>query len=598
MYWHAAAILVAFAAFPFHCGASSQQEKVAEQKLLTEYDFIIVGAGSAGSVVANRLSKSGEYTVLLLEAGGEMTDDLFVPFTAPFAANENNSWGYQTTPQSFALKSFPGHMGPMTQGKVMGGTSSLNSMNYVRGNPEDFNKWEKEYGATGWNYTNVLDSFKEIETFLITDFTQEEISKYHGLSGETPVNYSRYYTPLSYTFLQACNESGYKYIDYNGENHTGYSRVQSNTAYGVRMGASTCFLSTEFRTNHSKLHISTHSTVTKIMFNNNTAAGVKYIKNGEVKEVNATYEVILCAGAINSPKLLMLSGIGLASHLKNYSIDVIADLYVGQGLQDHVVFAGLVVETKEDLIGLKHLNESLYEYIANKTGLFTIPGGFEALLFTHSGIDKHHEDYPDLELEVTAVFPNEQIAQSPYVSKEIYDAYYKPMINKTGFMCALAMVQPVSRGAIYLNVTDPQGPPSINPNMFRNTTDLKRIVNGTMKIMELFSTEAMKKINATLWPGTFPPCNHTTPWTKDYVECFIQQAAFPGQHVCCTCPMGNHERSVVDERLRVKGVKRLRVVDASVMPSIVAGNTNAAVMMIAAKASAMILNDTKLGIQK
>ncbi|XP_037572003.2 glucose dehydrogenase [FAD, quinone]-like [Dermacentor silvarum] len=276
----------------------------------------IVGAGSAGSVLANRLSKNGTYDVLLLEAGDEMTPELYVPFMAPFSANQNNSWGYQTDPQMYALFSFPGGIGPMTQGKVLGGTSSINSMNFVRGNKHDFNKWENTYGATGWGYSNILEYFKQIEMFLVQDESVQEKDKYHGDKGETPVQYPDYHTPLSDIFLEACKELGYNKVDYNGEKHTGYSRVQCNTLKGIRMGASTCFLD-PIRQQRTNLHISTKSTVTKITLDSNKkATGVEFIKDGENKKVRAKHEVIVSAGAIGSPKLLMLSGIGRKDDLQ------------------------------------------------------------------------------------------------------------------------------------------------------------------------------------------------------------------------------------------------------------------------------------------
>ncbi|XP_077490920.1 4-pyridoxate dehydrogenase-like [Amblyomma americanum] len=575
-----------------HASETPQQAK--QQPLLTSYDFIIVGAGSAGSVMANRLARApGNYSVLLLEAGGEMTENLNVPFYAPFSANEANSWGYETEPQRYALWDFPRYMANITQGKVMGGTSSLNSMNYVRGSRHDFDNWEKIYNATGWNYENVLKYFKQIEKFKVPGVSQEEIAAYHGLDGETPVNYPRYHTPLSDVFLQACNESHYEYVDYNGKKHSGYSRVQANTEYGVRMGASTCFLHPEWTKHFKNLHISINSTATKITFQDKRATHVTFKKDQEEITIAVNREVIVCAGAVGSPKLLMLSGIGPEWHLKDLGIPVVASLPVGQGLQDHMVFLGLVVTTNDDLIGLRNINQSIAQYAYNQTGLLTIPGAFEAVLFTHSNVDKKYDDYPDIEMELAAVFPNEEIARSSFVSEEIYDQYYKAMINKTGFMCAVAMVRPDSRGMIYLRSKDPEQKPAIDPKLLSaETKDLFRIVNGTMRVKELFNTEAMKKVGAKLWDRKYPRCKKFELWSEDYVTCFIQHTAFPGQHLCCTCGMGNHEYAVVDENLRVKGgVKNVRVADSSAMPAIIAGNTNAAVMMIAAKGADLILKD-------
>ncbi|KAH7948738.1 hypothetical protein HPB49_001506 [Dermacentor silvarum] len=279
-----------------------------------------------------------------------------------------------------------------------------------------------------------------------------------------------------------------------GGARAGYSRVQSNTAYGVRMGPSTCFLNEMMRPNITNLHIYTYSTATKIIFEGNRATGVEFVKDGKTEKAYATREVILCAGAVNTPKLLMLSGIG-----------------------------------------------------------------------------------PKHELE----------------RHDVYDKYYKPMFGKNGFMNAVAMVKPKSRGAVYLRSKKPEDKPHINPNMLSENIDLTRIVNGTLKLLGLFDTKAMKDIGAEVWKKKFPYCSQFDVWSPDYVTCFVQHTAFPGQHVCCTCAMGEHQRAVVDSSLRVKNTEGLRVVDASVMPQIVSGNTYATVLMIGAKAADMILQDAK-----
>ncbi|KAK8777972.1 hypothetical protein V5799_020687 [Amblyomma americanum] len=432
--------------------------------LLDCYDYIVVGAGSAGSVVANRLSASGNYSVLLLEAGGEETPDLLVPFNAPFAANENNSWLYVTVPQRNSCLSFPGNVAVMTLGKLLGGTSSINSMNFARGSRHDFDIWEKEYNATGWNYTSVLKHFKNIERFNKSILAEKE-EEYHGFTGETPINYPRYNTSLGYVFLNACAQSGYDYVDYNGKNHS----------------------------------------------------------------------------VTSEPR-----------HAQNLLITLLCN-----------------------------------------AGLLTLPGAFEALLFTNSGIPEKRQlpDYPDIELELTDVFPSPEIAKSPYVSNETYEKYYEPMFNKSGFMNAVAMVRPISRGTVRLNSSHYMMPPLIDPNMLSEKIDLDRIVNGTLKVMKLFNTTAMMDIGATIWNVSYPACKNYTIWSREYVECFVKMAAFPGQHVCCTCAMGNHNNSVVDERLKVRNVTGLRVADASVMPQITSGNINAAVLMIGDKAASMILED-------
>lgn len=586
--WVNTITLTLLCAFLSPCESSSQREHIPDQTLLNEYDFIIVGGGTAGSVVAKRLSENKQYNVLVLEAGGEMTDDLYVPFFSPFATNENNSWQYETAPQLHAL--LPYGLAAITLGKVIGGTGSINSMNFVRGSQYDFNNWEKIYKADGWNYANVLNYFKKIEYFNVTGVEEADI--YHGFQGETPINYPAYETQLCKVFLDACNQSGYQFVDYNGKTHKGYSRVQSNTAGGMRMGPSTCFLDPTVR-NRSNLHIWTHSVVTKITFQNKRATGVIFKKNGVQMTAKASLEVILCAGAVNTPKLLMLSGIGLQSELQKHNIKPVTYLPVGQGLQDHVIFLGLVVTTTNDLIGLDKLNASIQEYREKRTGLLTIPGAFEAIVFENSGVDSE-EDNPDVELELIDLFPGPEIKKSRYVTDEIYKKYYEPMFGRKGFMNAVAMVRPKSRGSVNLRSSDPDAMPFINPNLLYEEDDITRIVNGTLKLKKLFETQAMKDIGANVWEEPFPYCQQFKPvWSVQYTTCLVQHIAFPGQHVCCTCAMGDHERAVVDKDLRVKGIDGLRVIDASVMPAIVSGNTFATVLMIGEKGAALILEDAK-----
>uniref|UniRef100_A0A224YTS1 Glucose dehydrogenase n=1 Tax=Rhipicephalus zambeziensis TaxID=60191 RepID=A0A224YTS1_9ACAR len=568
------------------------KEYVTRDNILPCYDFVVVGAGSAGSVVANRLSQNAAVNVLLLEAGGIETPDLATPFFSFLAANENNTWMYATVPQNKSCLSFPGHVAVMTLGKIMGGTSSINSMNFVRGNRHDFDLWETHYNATGWNYSSVLENFKAIERFNISEVSEYERDMYHGTEGETPINYPGYNTSLSYAFLNACQQSNYEYIDYNGANHTGYSRVQSNTAGGVRMSANTCFLRS---VNRSNLHISINSTVTKIIFDGKQATHVVFVKDGVEMNVSIGVEVVLSAGAINSPKLLMVSGVGPKEDLNKSNITSVADLPVGVGLMDHAIFLGLVVTTDKDEVGIRNINQSIEQYQFNRTGLLTIPGAFEALLFTSSYNetmeDERKRDWADIEVELTDLFPGPDIAKSPYVSNETFEQYYMPMFNNTGFMPAIAMVRPKSRGTVKLNPLDPSEPPLIDPQFLSEEEDVERIVNGTLKVMKLFTTEAMQKIGAKIWNGSYPNCTNYTIWSREYIRCFVQQAAFPGQHVCCTCPMGDRNDSVVNSRLKVRGLNNVRVIDASVMPQITSGNINAAVLMIGDKGAKMIIED-------
>ncbi|XP_077528068.1 glucose dehydrogenase [FAD, quinone]-like [Haemaphysalis longicornis] len=485
----------------------------------------------------------------------------------------------------------------MTQGKLLGGTSGINSMNMVRGNPSDYDSWENVYNASGWSYRSILQYFKETEKFTINDERITKVSEYHGDAGETPVNYPNYYTNLSNVFLEACKESGYEYVDYNGQKKSGYSRTQTNTFNGTRMSAFTCFLHMQSYL-YQNLRISINSTATKIYFNEeNRATTVEFMKDGKKMNVTAGREVVVAAGAIGSAKLLMLSGIGPKEQLEKYQIPVVAELPVGDGLQDHVIFLGLLVTTTNDLIGFKDLfdNTSIRQYQEhNRTGLLTLPGAYEAFLFTDSLTNSTSPEAPDIALALTALFPSPQIAQSPYVSNQTYEEFYKPLIvrNKTGFMTTITMVQPQSRGTVMLNSANPDDPPLIDPKLLSVEDDVTRTVQGILKVKEVFEkTKAMQRIGAKVYDTPLPYCKDHPMWSVEYLKCFLKYAGFPGMHVCCTCAMGNHNRSVVDERLRVKKVTSLRVIDASVMPAITSGNTHAPVMMIAAKGAAMIIED-------
>lgn len=362
------------------------------------------------------------------------------------------------------------------------------------------------------------------------------------------------------------------------------------------MSAFTCFLQVQSQM-FKNLRISIYSTASRIYFDEkNRATTVEFVKNGMKKNVTAGREVVVAAGAIGSAKLLMLSGIGPKEELLKHKIPMIAELPVGEGLQDHVIFLGLVVTTNQDLIGFKDLNDSTsikqFEE-KNRTGLLTLPGAYEAFLFTDSLTTSTSPDTPDIALALTALFPSRQIAQSAYVSNQTYEEYYKPLIesNKTGFMTTLTMVQPKSRGTVKLNSSNPDEAPLIDPKLLSVEDDVHRTVKGILKVKEVFEKEAMKEIGAEIYNTSLPYCKAYPIWSEQYLKCFLQQAGFPGMHVCCTCAMGNHNRSVVDERLRVKKVTRLRVIDASVMPAITSGNTHAPVMMIAAKGAAMIIED-------
>ncbi|XP_054924007.1 choline dehydrogenase, mitochondrial-like isoform X2 [Dermacentor andersoni] len=448
---------------------------VDEQRLLDKYDYVIVGGGSAGCVLANRLSADPSKMVLLIEAGGMEKPLAQIPLFAPLLIGSSFDWKYHPQPQEHACLSMEDRRCRLARGMALGGSSAINFMLYVRGNRRDYDIWRDEFGAHGWSYRDVFPHFKNIETARLPD--QEPF--YRGTHGEIPVEYASTQTRLSKAFLGACEENGYPVIDYNGRSQAGCSRLQFNTRHGQRYSASKSFITPILH--RRNLHISLWSRATKVIFENQHAVGVRFLKGPRMHTVRASREVVIAAGAIGSPQLLLLSGVGPWFDLEQLKIPVIADLPVGRNLQDHMHVEGV------------------------------------------SGTLRHRDGI----------------------------------------------------------------------NLFwSSTVDYNNNCSGVKIALRLIKSRAMRAIKAKPWDIPLEACASEGPtWSNEYLACFVRHMAHTTWHLCCTCPMGSDNRAVVDPRLRVYGLKNLRVVDASVMPTIVTGNLNAPVMMIADKAAAMILQD-------
>ncbi|CAN7992636.1 unnamed protein product [Ixodes hexagonus] len=314
-----------------------------------EYDYIIVGGGSAGCLLANRLSANPLSTVLLLEAGGLEDASSEVPLLALLHFHGRYDWDYRTEPQNASchilLQSLT-QRSPWARGKVLGGSSVINFMMHVRGNKRDYDAWSKEYGTKGWSYDEVLPYFKSIESFHVKQYVH---NGYHSSGGEVPVDYPNTQTLLSKVFLEAGKELGYDQVDYNGPKQAGkgsFSRVQGNVKGGVRYSASKSFIR-PILSHRKNLHISLLSKATKVLFKDKQAYGVRFRRGGEEREVAARREVILSGGTIGSAQLLLLSGVGPAEHLRQLNISLVADLPVGQGLQDHLFTGGVAATTRK-----------------------------------------------------------------------------------------------------------------------------------------------------------------------------------------------------------------------------------------------------------
>ncbi|KAL3242618.1 hypothetical protein MRX96_021006 [Rhipicephalus microplus] len=557
-------------------------------KLERQYDYIIVGAGSAGCVLANRLTADGTNKVLLLEAGGQEGAAVQVPFFSPLLQRTKLDWDYTSEPQQEASLSVDDQINRIPRGKVFGGSSSINHVIYARGNRRDFDNWASLYGAEGWSYKDVLPDFIQIETsYLGID------NGYHGDSGEVPVTFPSSHTKASDLFLEAGRELGYSNNDYNGPNQTSFSRVQNNVKNGERWSSSKAFITNDVRRRRN-LDVALHAHVTKVIFEGMTAAGVEYRRYFKTHTVRARKEVILCAGAIASAQLLMLSGIGPRKHLQSLGINVVADLPVGENLYDHVTVNGIAASSAENIEINYYLPSTVPKYALSKTGPLIHAYGVECVAFLSTpDADPTH---PDIQFLLVTLNPT--TIEAGYLAgvigiSQIYENYYKRKHGDNVLMIVPILLRPKSAGNIRLRSTDPEEYPIIDPRFLTNTSDLEALVEGSKIAVQTLTTQAMRNANVKIWDIALPACESAGPvWSESYLRCFVRHTSLSGWHPCCTAPMGTHPQAVLDPRLRVLGgVKNLRVVDASSMPYLTAGNLNSPLMMMGHRAAAMIIED-------
>jgi choline dehydrogenase len=534
------------------------------------YDYIIIGAGSAGCVLANRLSKNPNKSVLLLEAGGPDTNmNIHIPGAYLKVHKSKDDWGFWTEEQAHVLQ----RKIYLPRGKTLGGSSSTNAMAYVRGNPADYDGWA-EQGNYGWSFNELLPYFKRSENHEQIDMMD---SGYHSSSGELGVTIpTRFQTPFVDGFIEACAAIGIpKNIDYNGKMQEGASLVQSTIKNGKRESGATAFLKPALG-RHNLIAI-TNARVDKIILEGKNAVGVQYKKGGKTIQVYGQNEIILSAGTFKSPQLLMLSGIGALSELKNHGIDCIHELKgVGKNLQDHLFYPICAKSKTQE--GINHyispVNQikAAWNYFVNKKGVFC-NSPLEGMAF--------------FDLDQKGGKVNFQLHFSPIsignqYGYDAYDLYDYPRID--GFTILPTLLHPKSRGTVSLSSSNPIEPPIIQPNFLKEKEDLDQLVKGGKLVFKIMEEKVMKnhiKVNGL-------PHNRSS---DDLLIEHIKKTLETVYHPVGTCKMGKDLMAVVDSNLKVHGIKSLRVVDASIMPKIVSGNTNAPVFMIAEKAADMIIKN-------
>jgi len=537
---------------------------------MQHFDFVIVGAGSAGCVLAHRLSENGKYTVLLLEAGG--TDKRFwiqvpIGYGKTYYQKAVN-WMYMAE----ADEGTNNRQSYWPRGKVLGGSSSINAMVYIRGHQADFDGWEAA-GNPGWAYKDVLPYFKKSECNQLGE------DGFRGGQGPMYVaDVSQDLHPLCRNFIQAGRQLGLnENTNFNGEEQEGIGLYQTTTRQGIRQSSSKAFLHPALKRNN--LHLITQAHANKVLCIGKKAVGVQYQNKGVTHDVFANKEVILCGGAINSPQLLQLSGIGPAPLLKEQEIELIQDSpAVGQHLQDHLGMDYLY-SCKEPT-----LNDELHSWQGKlKAGIkyvLTRRGPLSLSINQGGGFIKTS---PELKQ------PDIQLYFSP-VSYTKAPAGTRPLMNPdpfSAFLIGLTNCRPTSRGFINIQSKDPLHPPKIKPNYLSTDEDVKTLLAGVKYLRQLAQTPALKEIIIDeMRPGM--SCQ-----TDEQLIDDIRGYAWTCFHPSSTCRMGPDPKdNVVNHELKVHGIQQLRVADASIFPFVVSGNTNAAAIMVGEKAADMILAET------
>ncbi|XP_045777960.1 glucose dehydrogenase [FAD, quinone]-like [Maniola jurtina] len=537
----------------------------------TEYDFIVVGGGTAGCVVASRLSENRKWKVLLIEAGPEEPKIALIPGLTSEFKGSSLDWQYSMRPKRGFCQNRITKGCEVVQGRVLGGTSTINDMAYMRGSPADYDEWAFN-GNEGWSFSQVLPYFKYSEGNYDKDISKNKF--YHSTQGPLDVGRYPYVDDNVDVLLSALDELGYNYTDINGRNQLGFMRIQTLSYFGERVSAYTAFIE-PIRKLRSNLDIVTEALVTKIILEDRRdilrALGAEFIKNGTKIIVKASKEVILSAGAINSPKVLMQSGIGPKEYLEYLDIKVFNDLPVGGNFQDHVSVCLPVIKLTRTATTSK-FTEKLKDITAYYSkGIGPLSANFQVVAFFESSISEILGT-PDIEFRFRG-----------HDSNMYYDK----------IDICISLLTPQSRGQIVLNATDPTfGTPLIYPNFLKDPTDEKKLLEGIQEVVKLFDTEVFKSAEFEFDPRPIlnNECSEHERVSEAFWSCIIRQFSAPLHNYAGTCKMGPSKdpEAVVDNRLRVYGVVNLRVVDASIMPKVTRGSTAAPVIMIAEKASNLI----------
>jgi choline dehydrogenase len=526
------------------------------------YDYIVVGAGSAGAAVAHRLSADPRNKVLLLEAGRASHPWSFIPVgSARLITNPAANWLYSAEPEA----NTNGRRIPVPRGKLLGGSSSINGMAFVRGQAQDFDTWA-QMGNQGWSYEEVLPFFKRMESY-----EGGGDDRFHGRNGPLRVTNPEPHNPLLETLIKAAGQVGIPHNpDYNGASQEGIAMSQATIAHGRRMSTARCYL--DPIRNRANLHIETNALAEALLLDGKRCTGVRYSVGGAVREAGAGREVVVSAGTINSPQLLELSGIGQPERLRALGIEVRQALPgVGENLRDHyaprtrwhVGTKGITYNDRARGLGMVH--QAMRYALTRKGFLASVGAPMRAFVCSREGLEA-----PDLLLGWVPML-TEPGPKGPRIAKQ------------SGFTCYAHPMRPESKGHIHITAADPHRPPAINFNFLSTPPDAALTVRAIQIARAVMNAPAMAPLRVTeVAPGV-------DRMTDDEIIDWVKSAAETTYHPVGTCKMGSDPMAVVDAQLRVHGIDGLRVADASIMPTLTSGNTNAPSIMIGEKAADLVL---------
>jgi choline dehydrogenase len=531
-----------------------------------EYDYIIVGAGSAGCVIARRLIDANAGSVLLIESGGKDRHPLIhIPGAYPKLHKTAIDWGYRTTPQT----AVDGRVYYLPRGRVLGGSSSTNAMAYVRGHAQDYNEWET-LGNQGWSYDEVLPYFKQSE------HNADHHNDYHGQGGPLHVEYNKgFSTPFQEAFIEACTHHGLpKNPDYNGAQQRGCGHFQFTIKKGRRQSTAAAFLKPIL--SHPRLTVLTFASVQKLILSLDKVTGVEVKQRGKITTFTAHKKVILSAGAYASPQILMQSGIGEPQDLKRHGIDTVKSLSgVGRNLQDHLFYGvsclATVQKGQNHFLKPIHQLKALVQYATSRKGILS-GSPLESVAFGHSGLDK------TLDVDFQFHFASLHIGDD--YKPDFYDVDTFP--HTDGFTILPSLIKPKSRGEVTLSSDGSNHGLVIDPKFLSHEDDKNLLIQTGKLAYRIMEDDA------------FAPYRHKIllPYSdsEDDIWSHIKKQSETIYHPVGTCKMGVDTDAVVDPTLHLHGIENLMVADASIMPTIVSGNTNAAVIMIGEKAADIIIN--------